>query len=172
MSLFGSSPTDESPLANPTINKSLFDDETPGATSTSSLFADESRSPWTMPTPKKAAKQECVKNLLPATDVPETYVDAYDIVLESKGGIGTGVGLTDIRNILESSRLRPADQAQILNLVVPGGTETAGGIGRSEFNVLLALIGLGQEGEDITLDGVDERRPSMCLGPSSPSVRT
>ena len=34
-------------------------------------------------------------------------------------------------------------------------------LGRTEFNVLLALIGLAQEHEDITLDGVDERRKSQ-----------
>ena len=55
-----------------------------------------------------------------------------------------------------------ADQAKILNLVLPGGQETSSdGLGRNEFNVLLALIGLAQEGEDITFDAVDERRNSM-----------
>ena len=161
MSLFGSSPT-ESPLANSSLNsKSLFGDEvTPAAPSTSSLFADENTdpSPWSMPTPKKAARRDLVKTLLPATDVPESYIDAYDKILESNDRVGAGVGLTGIKNILESSGLNPSAQAQVLNLVVPGGQEVVSGLGRSEFNVLLALIGLVQEGEDATLDGVDERR--------------
>jgi sorting nexin-8 len=163
MSLFGSPPTD-SPLANSSLNsKSLFGDEvTPAATSTPSLFADENAdpSPWSMPTPKKAARRDLVKTLLPATDVPESYVDAYDKILQSSDRVGAGVGLTAIKNILASSGLSPSAQAQALNLVVPGGQESASGLGRSEFNVLLALIGLGQEGEDATLDGVDERRRS------------
>jgi sorting nexin-8 len=29
--------------------------------------------------------------------------------------------------------------------------------------VLIALVGLAQEGEDVTLDGVDERRKSMSF---------
>jgi sorting nexin-8 len=116
-----------------------------------------------MPTPKKAARRELVKNLLPATDVPESYIDAYDTVLESKDRVGAGIGLTGIKNILRSSSLSATDQAKILNFVVPGGQEVANGLGRSEFNVLLALIGLGQEGDDITLDGVDERRRSIAL---------
>jgi sorting nexin-8 len=166
MSLFGNSPT-ESPLANSSINsKSLFGDEvTPAATSTSSLFADENTdpSPWSMPTPKKAARRDLVKTLLPDTDVPESYVDAYDKILQSSDRVGAGVNLTAIKNILASSGLSPSVQAQALNLVVPGGQENASGLGRSEFNVLLALVGLGQEGEEATLDGVDERRRSKLF---------
>jgi sorting nexin-8 len=163
MSLFGNSPT-ESPLANSSLNsKSLFGDEvTPAATSTSSLFADENAdpSPWSMPTPKKAARRDLVKTLLPATDVPESYVDAYDKTLGSNNRLGAGIGLTGVKKILESSGLNAGVQAQVLDLVVAGGKESPNELGRSEFNVLLALIGLGQEGEDTTLDGVDERRRS------------
>jgi sorting nexin-8 len=113
-----------------------------------------------MPTPKKAARKEMVKNLLSATDVPESYIDAYDKLYDSQDRMGRGVGLSGARNILQSSRLDNSTQSQILNLVAPGGQEPADGLGRSEFNVLLALIGLGQEGEEATLDGVDERRRS------------
>jgi sorting nexin-8 len=161
MSLFGTSPTDTPPLYSSFTSKSLFGDEiTPSATSTSSLFADDNAdaSPWSMPTPKKVARQNLVKNLLPATDAPESYIDAYDALLNSNDRVGTGVGLTGVKNILQSSGLSPSDQSTILNFVVPGGQESANGLGRSEFNVLLALIGLGQEGDDISLDGVDERR--------------
>lgn len=116
-----------------------------------------------MPTPKKAARRELVKNLLPATDVPESYIDSYDAVLDSKDRVGPGIGLTGIKNIIASSGLSAGDQSKILNLVVPEGEDSANGLVRSEFNVLLALIGLGQEGDDITLDGVDERRRSTVL---------
>jgi len=129
-----------------------------------------------MPTPKKAARQDLVKSLLQPKDVPESYVDAYDKTLASCDGVGGGIDLTEIKKILESSRLNPTVQAQVLNLVLPGGKESVAGLGRSEFNVLLALIGLGQEGEDVTLDGVDERRRSksspllldaLCSGPAA-----
>jgi sorting nexin-8 len=163
MSLFGTSPPEAAETSSHANSKSLFGDETASApTTSSSLFADEAgdTSPWSMPTPKKAARRELVKNLLSATDVPESYIDSYDTVLDSKDRVGAGIGLTGIKNILASSGLSAADQAKILNFVVPGGQESATGLGRSEFNVLLALIGLGQEGDDITLDGVDERRRS------------
>jgi sorting nexin-8 len=172
MSLFGTSPTDSALPNSRTLSKSLFSDEpTPGTASTSSLFADDGgdASPWSMPAPKKAARRELVKTLLPATDVPESYVDAYDNMLNSGQRVGSGVGLTGVKKILGTSGLATADQAAILHLLIPGGHESANGLGRSEFNVLLALIGLAQEGEDISLDGVDERRKSIVLSIDSTS---
>lgn len=155
MSLFGSSPTESSALNS----KSLFGEEPRAAQSTSSLFADDNtESPWSMPTPKKVARQNVVKNLLPATDVPDSYVDAYDAVLNANERTGVGIGLAGVKKVLQGSGIADTEQAKILNFVVPGGQENSNGIGRSEFNVLIALIGLAQEGEDITLDGVDERR--------------
>jgi sorting nexin-8 len=160
MSLFGSSPDEP---ARPQ-SKSLFDDEpTPGTTSNASLFADDTAtgdsSPWGMPTPKKAAPNELVKSLLPASDAPESYIDAYDAVLNTGERTGSGLSLTAVSKILQSTKISSSEQARILQLVAPTGTESTG-LGRSEFNVLLALIGLSQEGEEATLDGVDERRKS------------
>ena len=160
MSLFGSSP--EEP-ARP-LSKSLFDDEpTPGTTSNASLFADDlntdDSSPWGMPTPKKAARNELVKSLLPASDVPESYIDAYDAVLDAGERTGSGLSLNAAIKILQNTRMSPSEQGRIVHLVAPAGTDSTE-LGRSEFNVLLALIGLSQEGEEATLDGVDERRKS------------
>ncbi|KAK4938933.1 Sorting nexin mvp1 [Elasticomyces elasticus] len=158
MSLFGSSPTENAPLNS----KTLFGDEPAQPATSSSLFADAGGdSPWSMPTPKRNARQNLVKNLLPATDVPESYVDAYDTVLNATERTGVGIGVAAVKSILQSSNLSEQEQHRILNFVIPGGQESANGVGRSEFNVLLALIGLGQEGEDITLDGVDERRRKL-----------
>lgn len=160
MSLFGTSPT-ESSVVNPS-SKSLFgDDATPAPTTSSSLFADEAdASPWSMPTPKKNARHDLVKNLLPGTSAPELYIDAYDTVLESGDRVGLGISLTGVKNVLESSGLNASDRAKILNFIIPGGQETVNGVGRGEFNVLLALIALAQEGDDISLDSVDDRRKS------------
>lgn len=165
MSLFGTSP--EEPSAVPSTQKSkssLFADESAGGSS--SLFAndtgDDSSSPWNPQnnTAKRTARRDLVRTLLPATDVPESYVDAYDLILNSGDRVGSGVGLTSIREILSSSGLTASDQGKILNLVVSGDHETSGGLGRPEFNVLLALIGLAQEGEDLSFDTVDDHRKS------------
>lgn len=166
MSLFGSSPEDSS-LANQAANsehKSLFDEtQRPGATSSASLFDDNAESgpsPWSFPTPKKPGRSDLVKTLLPASDVPESYIDAYDILLESGYKVASGsVSLSGAKKVFNGSGLAVAEQTRILSLVT-GGNEFQGGLSRSEFNVLIALMGLSQENEEATLDGVDERRKS------------
>ena len=165
MSLFGSSPDESSQHISQ--SKSLFDDEpTPNTAVNSSLFADETSasdgSPWGMPTPKKAARSDLVKTLLPASDVPESYIDAYDAVLDSGNRAGAGISVDAATKILQSSKIRSAEQGRLLQLVTSGGSSGAS-LGRSEFNVLLALIGLAQEDEEATLDGVDERRKSKSI---------
>ncbi|KAI9742085.1 MAG: Sorting nexin mvp1 [Cirrosporium novae-zelandiae] len=163
MSLFGTSPSDTA-FASPSQTKSLFgDDPTPGASSNASLFADEADgfSPWSLPTPKKAARSDLIKRLLPATDVPDLYIDAYDAILKSGNKTGAGVSLTGLRKVLGDSGLDLRDQTTILNIIAPDGQQLSNGFSRSEFNVFLALIGLAQEGEDVTLDGVDERRRKL-----------
>ncbi|KAH8705289.1 sorting nexin Mvp1 [Talaromyces proteolyticus] len=166
MSLFGTSPDEPPAVATPSrlSKSSLFDDEPTHHRSGSALFADDSTggdSPWDMPTPKKAGQQNLVKNLLPTSDVPESYVDAYELVVDAGNRVGAGIGLTAIREILSSSGLNAADQSKILNLILPGGQEPSNCLGRNEFNVLLALVGLAQEGEDLTYDAIDERRHSL-----------
>lgn len=163
MSLFGDD-TETPPLNS--ISKSLFGEQiTPAADSSSSLFAGDGgdASPWDMPTPKKAARKNLIKNLLPATEVPESYVDAFDTLSNSNDKSGSGVGLTGVKNVLSSSGISAGNQESILNLIIPGGQEPASGLGRSEFNVLLALVGLAQEGDEVTLDGVDDRRRSVLI---------
>ena len=167
MSLFGTSPEEPSAATAPRPKSSLFADESAGA---SSLFADDtgddsSSPPWNPQnnTAKRTARRDLVRTLLPVSDVPESYVDAYDLILNSGDRVGAGVGLTSIRELLSSSGLSASDQGRILNLVVSGEHENSGGLGRSEFNVLLALIGLAQQGEDLSYDSVDDHRKSEFL---------
>lgn len=165
MSLFGTSP-DNLPARS---KQSLFDDEqNPVNKTNTGLFDDESNaggdSPWAFPTPKKGARRNLAKSLLPASDVPDSYIDAFDALLEIGEKEGNGISLAGIERVLSGSGLSTADQSKVLQIVIPGGQDSAAGISRPEFNVLLALIGLAQEGEDITLDGVDERRKSVSYG--------
>lgn len=165
MSLFGDDDdhVDQPSRPRPKQSSSLFDDEPKHAnTSSNSLFADDSfgdDSPWSFPTPKKAARGSLVKSLLPASDVPESYIDAFDALLESDKSAGNNVPLSAARKLLGGSELPDEAQSRILDIVSQPGQEGAG-LGRNEFNVLFALIGLAQEGEDITLDSVDERKRS------------
>ncbi len=165
MSLFGSSPDDSSLSAQPSRpnqKSSLFDDEqTPVGKPGSSLFDDESTnggSPWDMPTPKKAGRSDLVKRLLPASDVPESYIDAFDALREtSYTAEGGQIGISGAKKLFEGCGLNTSEQDRILKLVTRGQDI---GLGRNEFNVLLALIGLSQENEEASLDAVDERRRS------------
>ncbi|KAL9609012.1 MAG: hypothetical protein Q9167_006198 [Letrouitia subvulpina] len=165
MSLFGSSPPEEPSLpSRSSHSQSLFSDERATGAAGSSLFNDSTEdgaSPWNMPTPKKAGRSQLVKNLLPANSVPESYVDAFDTLVESDYGTGSGsISLAGARKIFEGSGLDAAEQSKIINLVA-SGQEPSNGLSRSEFNVLVALAGLAQEKEDVTLDGVDERRRNL-----------
>ncbi len=167
MSLFGSS-LDDSSLSKPAAAsepKSLFnnDEQTPSVEPNSSLFDDQNGngvSPWSMPMPKKSGRGDLVKTLLPASDVPESYIDTYDTLLESgyREGVGS-ISFSGARKIFEGSGLNGEEQNRIFDIVT-GGQEPAGGLTRAQFNVLLALTGLSQEKEEATLDGVDERRKS------------
>lgn len=164
MSLFGTSPEDPSTGDSARFKSSLFADEP--ATGGSSLFADDDgddhSSPWNAQnnTAKRTGRRDLARTLLPNTDVPESYIDAYDLILNSGDRVGSGIGLTSVREILSSSGLTATDQSKILNLVASGDHESFSGLGRGEFNVLLALVGLAQEGEDLTFDAVDDRRKS------------
>lgn len=163
MSLFGTSPDNSSrPSSAQRSKTSLFaDDPSAGTNSGSaSLFADEgpgSSSAWNN---KRAARHELVRTLLPDTDVSEFYVDAYNRVLDAGDRSASGIGLTLVKKILEDSGLSATDQDKIFNLVVSGESDNSDGLGRGEFNVLLALVGLAQEGEELTFDAVDDRRKS------------
>ena len=168
MSLFGSSPdgpASTDPVTQPQ-SKSLFDDEqVPVSTANQSLFADntddDKNSPWGLPTSKKPARGDLIRTLLPADEVPESYIDAFDTILDSRHRSGSGISLEGVKAVLASSGVGSGEQEGILKLVTSSGNESE--LGRNEFNVLLALIGLGQEGEEVTLDSVDERRKSKLL---------
>jgi sorting nexin-8 len=158
MSLFG----DEDVPAKQSA--SLFDDDPkPAGKTGNGLFAeddDSNESPWSFPTPKKAGRGALVKSLLPASDVPDAYIDAFDAVLDAGDRAGSGsISIEGAKKLLNSSEVSSSDQAKMLEIVSQPGQEDAG-LGRSEFNVLFALIGLAQENEDVTLDGVDERKRS------------
>jgi sorting nexin-8 len=169
MSLFG----DDDVPSRAKQSSSLFEDEPkPAGRTGNSLFADDldaSDSPWAFPTPKKAGRGALVKSLLPASDVPDTYSDAFDALLDAGNGEGNGVSVEAVKKLLGDSRVSSDSQAKILEVVLPSGEESAS-LGRNEFNVVFALIGLAQEGEDITLDSVDERKRSeqpSLMNPSS-----
>ncbi|KAF4961062.1 hypothetical protein FSARC_10296 [Fusarium sarcochroum] len=168
MSLFGSSPTEESPGLGSSSGPArrggagLFNDDSSSKPSSNSLFADEDGaqdSPWDMPTPRKQqSRADLIRNLLPGSDVPDSYIETFDTVVREDGSNGQ-VNSGGIAKLFATARLGADSQARIMSLVAPNGGDVT--LGRNEFNVLLALVGLAQEGEVISLDGVDERRKRL-----------
>ncbi|GAW22785.1 hypothetical protein ANO14919_123280 [Xylariales sp. No.14919] len=172
MSLFGTSPTDEAPSLNHAATMttksraSLFDDDdngSPNRSTSDTLFNDddEDRSPWDMPTPRKQqSRAEILRGLLAGAQVPDSYVEAFDSALaqDGRGGDRT-VTPAGIAKTLAAAKLGADHQVRITNILAPSGSEVS--LGRDEFNVLLALIALAQEGEPVSLDSVDERRRNL-----------
>ena len=164
MSLFGSSPDEPSakaPDGRLDQRNSLFDDDAPPAKKSSGLFNDDAgqgESPGGMPPPKRTSQGDMLKTLLPATQVPESYVDAYDTLGASEHGTSGRITSDGVKKLLDGSRVAQSQHHHILKLV--GAGQDGASIGRNEVNVLLALIGLAQEGEELSLDAVDERRKS------------
>jgi sorting nexin-8 len=167
MSIFDDTPS--RPSRTSKHSSSLFDDDAP-ARNSASLFADDAAndadSPWSFPTPKRAARSALIKTLLPASAVPEWYIDVYDRLLAwdsdngPGGGPGGGIDGATVRKMLNESGLDGESKERVTRIL---GVTEGKTLGQGEVNVLVALVGLAQEGEDITLDGVDERRKSMCF---------
>ncbi|EAQ88699.1 hypothetical protein CHGG_05318 [Chaetomium globosum CBS 148.51] len=169
MSLFGSSPSDESPDLRssnfPNSRSSLFDHEPPMTKSTTSaLFADDdpgSDSPWDMPPPRRQqTRADVIRRLLPASDVPDAYIVVFDKVV-AEDGRGGRITAGGVARTLAAAKLGADAQARIMAIVAQGGSGEEVSLDRNQFNVLLALIGLAQEGEGVSLDGVDERRRDL-----------
>jgi len=132
----------------------------------STLFNDDdlggsgSRSPWDMPTPRKQkSRAELLRGLLATTEVPDSYIEAFDNAVAEDGSNGR-VTLAGITKTLAAAKLNADDQARITSIISSDDDDNIS-LGRNEFNVLLAMIGLAQEGEVVSLDGVDERRRNL-----------
>lgn len=168
MSLFGEPEADESPSMTSSFarsRQSLFDEEESNNPSNSnSIFQDDdvagsrTGSPWDIPTPRKQhSRADLVRNLLPASDVPDSYIETFDSVVREDGSAGK-VTSGGVMRVLAAAKIGADDQARIMGIIAPGGGEVA--LGRNEFSVLLGLIGLAQDHETLSLDGIDERRRS------------
>ncbi|KAF2398582.1 hypothetical protein EJ06DRAFT_512586 [Trichodelitschia bisporula] len=184
MSLFGDFPDDGPAQQSATLfavdqprsrSAGLFDDERPAPNRTSSggLFDDstEGADPWALPSSKRVGRGALVKTLLPASDVPPSYAQAFEAVNEH----GT-VGFDVAQRLVDESGLPSGTQQTIMGILRPEGGESSHKLERGEFNVLLALIGLAQEGEEATLDSVDDHRrnlprPNLSIFPTDLAPR-
>ena len=121
------------------------------------MAASGTHSPWDMPTPRKQqSRADLLRTLLSGVEVPNSYIEAFDAAVREDGAGGGKVAAAGVAKVLASAKLDADHQAQIRRILAPGGEDVE--LGRDAFNVLLALIGLAQEGDYLSLDAVDERR--------------
>lgn len=151
------------------------------AITTDSLFTEDfeastlnGESPWNTPIEPirrhtiggpsgKPALQRPSSMNLSSEEVPGSYIDAFDLLLQTRGRSNDGLGLStgEAKRLLHSATLSSTQQSKILQLMnLDEQTSPADGLGRNEFHILLALIGLAQEGGKLSLDVVAERRES------------
>jgi sorting nexin-8 len=165
MSLFGDEP--DAPAARP--KSGLFDDDaTTKSKTSSSMFGDstadvDESSPWGFTPKKNSGRGSLVKSLLANADVPDAYIDTFDSLQA-----GGNVVAADARQLLRDSGVNSTAQDTVWSIVTSRAEVSS--LGRGEFNVLLALIGLAQEGDELSLDAVDERRRKLPK-PSLPAVK-
>lgn len=126
-----------------------------------SLFADSGPDPWAagIPVPRRGADNDIVKNLLTAdnSNLPEEYVDYFDSLLAQYGTPDDMISAEGVGKILEEGGVDQNARERIWAVIMKGAKES---IHRDEVNVLLAMVGLAQEGDEISIDGVDDRRRS------------
>ncbi|KAL2123716.1 hypothetical protein VTJ04DRAFT_81 [Mycothermus thermophilus] len=170
-SLFGDSPSGSPELRSggfSTSRSALFEEPPMTRSTTTALFADDdaaSDSPWDIPAPRKPlSRADILRTLLPSSEVPEAYVAAFDAVAAEdhySASHPSRIGPGGLARTLAAAKLSADDQARIMSVISAGGNPDDVELDRNQFNVLLALIGLAQEGEPVSLDGVDERRRSL-----------
>ncbi|RVD86565.1 uncharacterized protein DFL_004834 [Arthrobotrys flagrans] len=180
MALFGSSPTDASPVRN---RSSLFDDDDVGRASgsnnnatdgpRSSLFDDGlgGGSPWGMPTPRSkrsGSNSEMIRNVMRGATIPEEYIDLFDEILSVTGAVTVGA----LERLLGESQVKTSDWDRILDLIAGRNRDDGTVINREAFNVFLALVALAEDGDEyLGFDAVDDRKrnlPIPTIAPTKP----
>lgn len=158
MSIFGDSPP---PAARSRSSLFADDDFTTATPGSGSLFDDSGPDPWStgLPVPRRGLDNDIVKTLLTAdnANLPEDYVDYFDSLLAQYGTPNGSVSAEGVGKVLDEGGVDQSARERIWAVVMKGAKES---INRDEVNVLLAMVGLAQEGDEISIDGVDDRRRS------------
>ncbi|KAL7272015.1 Sorting nexin mvp1 [Rhizina undulata] len=160
MSLFG-----ESPPGSRDRNSLFAEFMSPADAASNSLF-DDGADAWStgaFPSPRQPGSrnpEDIIKALITTenANVPEEYVHIYDILL-NRYGLDGGVSAEGVRAVLEEAMVESTIRKRILEVVVRGRDK----VWREEVNVLLAMVGLAQEGDDVSIDGVDDRRKNLPI---------
>ena len=118
-----------------------------------------------------ARTKDIIKSLLNQgnSNLPSVYGELYERVVgeSSAPGFGGGVSVNGVRRVIEEGGLdEDVGVGRRIREAIVGvgmGVSLGDGIGRGEFSVLLAMVGLAQEGEEVSIDAVDDRRRRKYL---------
>ncbi|KAL5598705.1 hypothetical protein BROUX41_003382 [Berkeleyomyces rouxiae] len=123
--------------------------------------------------PRTKSRAEVIRSLLPSAvnahtaSLPAAYEELWQQALRTeaqRSGSGAGEEITmlgerAVDDVLDDAMVEGAQKATIRDLVVPDGGDAL--VGRGEFNVLLALVGLAQAGKTPSLEAVDWQRDAL-----------
>ncbi|RKF78862.1 Sorting nexin mvp1 [Golovinomyces cichoracearum] len=121
-----------------------------------SLFTDDDN--LSSQSRRKSVSKKAMRNLPQLSQVPKSYDEIF-VKTRRHDNINDVIKVDAIKNILAQSRLLPQDERLILQKIFQSSQPSD--LTRDEFNVLLALIGLAQACEKITLDGVLQRENDL-----------
>ena len=151
MSLFG----DETPPARALFSPTFSDTNSP------SLFDDEDATANWNNSPSRGRNQDVTSTLLTQQNakIPPAYESIYNTLMETFGGGAEVPARQAAEMVLDDAEVRGDKRDRIWGAVV-GQKEV---LGREEVWCLLALTGLAEmEGEEVTIDAVDDRRHRGC----------
>ncbi|TQS38255.1 hypothetical protein Golomagni_01245 [Golovinomyces magnicellulatus] len=158
MSLFGTSPPGSVESAISKSQNSLFDDDFSIVTPVPKSFLFSGNDNISSQRQKKSVRKKAMRNLPQLSLVPKRYDEIF-LKKRKHDSINDVIKVDAIINVLAESRLFPQDERLILQKIFQESQPSD--LTRNEFNVMLALIGLAQASEKITLDGVLQRENDL-----------
>lgn len=166
MSLFGSSPEDNTPSGSTQASaargrSALFDEDI--VPPSSSLFENDAHSddPWSFSAPR-TSRRVGLDQLLTESNakIPEYYFSVFEVLLQQYPSRSRDAVSPDaIEKVLTEAELGNNSRDIVWNIL----GEKKDAWNRSEIWALLCMVGLISEGEEVSMDSIDDRRRSEYL---------
>ena len=111
----------------------------------SGLFGDDA-DPW-LPSPRKKVE---VGNMLDGADIPDLYIDLFESAARANR-----LPITALNRMMAQARLSQDQQDSITSLL---NLQHNSNLSRGLANVAFLLIALAQQGEELSMDAIDDRK--------------
>lgn len=159
MSLFGSPDVPTTTIPQKSLSV-LFGDDSSVPGLKPSMFNEDKESSheqWKFPVSDQSQRKELMMNLQPSWPIPE-YNEIFNTMSKDSDDL---IVREEVLKVLDCSGLNSDQKLLILKIIYHESETTR--LTRNEFNVLLALIGLAQDYEDISLEKIYEKRQRECI---------